>query len=190
MRHRFAYTSTAWLESALHIDREVGVMNDFHSKQPTLGPRARGKWRPVITLSIGGSSVKLIIEPIIKLILSSTIIMPGPRKSKRPADTPVSTSISPADLVQDLTSQRSSIALAATSAAIALSIGSAFSDTRDTSIAGATVGGRDVEWQTAYAAVRMAVETIKESSDLCLPLKAVVGAISALMKNYDVSVSC
>ena len=82
------------------------------------------------------------------------------------------------------------MALAATSAAIALSIGSAFSDSRDTSIAGTTVGGRDVEWQTAYAAVRMAVETIKESSDLCLPLKAVVGAISALMKNYDVSMSC
>lgn len=34
------------------------------------------------------------------------------------------------------------------------------------------------------------METIKESSDLCLPLKAVVGAVSVLMKNYDVSMSC
>ena len=81
------------------------------------------------------------------------------------------------------------MALAATSAAIALSIGSPFSDIHDTSGDGAGVRGKDTGWQTAYAAVRMAVETIKESSDLCLPLKAVVGAMSVLMKNYDVRVS-
>jgi len=33
----------------------------------------------------------------------------------------------------------------------------------------------------------MAVEITKESSDMFLPLKAVAGALSALMKNYDVS---
>ena len=44
-------------------------------------------------------------------------------------------------------------------------------------------------WKTAYSAVRMAVEVTKESSDLFLPLKAVVGAVSILMKNYDVSAS-
>ena len=33
----------------------------------------------------------------------------------------------------------------------------------------------------------MAVEIAKESSDLFLPLKAVVGALSVLIKNYDVS---
>jgi len=81
------------------------------------------------------------------------------------------------------------MALAATSAAIALSIGSAFPDTRDPSSSGATVQERDTGWQTAYDAIRMAVEAIKESSDMFLPLKAVVGAISVLMKNYDVSVS-
>ena len=81
------------------------------------------------------------------------------------------------------------MALAATSAAIALSIGSAFSDTRDVTSDGTTIQGRDTGWQIAYDAIRMAVETIKESSDLCLPLKAIVGAISVLMKNYDVSVS-
>jgi len=81
------------------------------------------------------------------------------------------------------------MALAATSAAIALSIGSAFSNTHDASGSGATVQGRVTGWQTAYNAIRMAIETVKESSDMFLPLKAVVGAISVLMKNYDVSVS-
>ena len=44
-------------------------------------------------------------------------------------------------------------------------------------------------WKPAYAAVKMAVEAVKESSDLYLPLKAAVGAVSILMKNFDVSVS-
>jgi len=44
--------------------------------------------------------------------------------------------------------------------------------------------------QTAYSAVRMAVDVVKESSDMFLPLKAVTGAMSALMKNYDVSPAC
>jgi len=33
----------------------------------------------------------------------------------------------------------------------------------------------------------MAVDIAKESSDMFLPLKAVVGALSVLIKNYDVS---
>ena len=41
----------------------------------------------------------------------------------------------------------------------------------------------------AYGAARMAVEMAKESSDMFLPLKAVVGAMSVLIKNYDVSAS-
>jgi hypothetical protein len=93
-------------------------------------------------------------------------------------------------LVQDLILRRDSRALAASSTAIALSIGSAFCDTRDTPSDGATVRGRDTGWQTAYAAARMAVEIAVESSDMFLPLKAVVGAMSVLIKNYDVGVSC
>ena len=81
------------------------------------------------------------------------------------------------------------MALAVSSTALALSVGSTFHDTHDTSSDGATVRGGDTGWETAYAAVRMAVEITKESSDLCLPLKAVVGVMSALMKNYDVSSS-
>ena len=45
----------------------------------------------------------------------------------------------------------------------------------------------DSAWQTAYSTARMAVDIAKESSDLFLPLKAVVGALSVLIKNYDVS---
>ena len=45
-------------------------------------------------------------------------------------------------------------------------------------------------WQTAYAAIRMVVEIAKETSDMCSPLKMVIGAMSALMKNCDVSVFC
>ena len=41
----------------------------------------------------------------------------------------------------------------------------------------------------AYGAAKIAIETTKESSDMCLPLKAVVGALSVLIKNYDVSPS-
>ena len=78
--------------------------------------------------------------------------------------------------------------LAASSTAIALSIASPFYDTPEASRDGATVGGRDTDWRTAYGAARMAVEIAKESSDMFLPLKAVVGAVSVLIKNYDVGV--
>ena len=115
--------------------------------------------------------------------------MPRLPKSKLPA---VSPPMSPAELAQQLRSlpRGDSRALAASSTAIALSISSAFRDIHDTSSDGATVQGKDTGWQTAYAAARMTVEIAKESADMFLPLKAVVGAISVLIKNYDVSVSC
>ena len=102
----------------------------------------------------------------------------------------VSTPTSPAELVQQLTSlpRGDPRTLLASSTAIALSIASPFYDTGDASGDGVTVRGRDAGWQTTYGAVRMAVEIAKETSDMFLPLKAVVGAVSALMKNYDVSV--
>jgi hypothetical protein len=91
--------------------------------------------------------------------------------------------------VQSLTFQRDFRALAASSTAIAFSIGSPIYDTGDASNDGATVRGKDTGWQTAYAAARMAVEVTKESSDMFLPLKAVASAMSVLIKNYDVSVT-
>ena len=111
--------------------------------------------------------------------------MSSPHKSGSPATTPSH----PKDLIQTFMSRREPRALAASSIAIALSIGSAFSNILDAPSDGAAVQARDANWQTAYGVARMAVEMAKESSDLCLPLKAVLGAISVLTKNYDVSVS-
>ena len=45
----------------------------------------------------------------------------------------------------------------------------------------------DSAWQTAYSAARMVIGITKESSDMFLPLKSVVGALSVLIKNYDVN---
>lgn len=45
----------------------------------------------------------------------------------------------------------------------------------------------DPAWQTAYSTAKMVIEITKESSDMFLPLKAVVGALSLLIKNHDVS---
>ena len=117
--------------------------------------------------------------------------MPRFRKPKPPVpvDTSTPTSAVPTELVRNLTSQRDPRALAVSSAAIALSIGSTFHDTRDAPSDGAAVRESDASWETVCSAVRMAVEIIKESSDLCPPLKAVVGAMSVLIKNCDVSLS-
>ena len=131
--------------------------------------------------------IVLVVNPIIEFIsLSTLLIMPRFRKSKTQATDPPS----PAELARKLISKRESRALAASSTAIALSIGSAFHDTGEASSDAAIVRERNTGWQAAYGAARMAVEIAKESSDLCPPLKAVVGAMSVLIRNYDVSESC
>ena len=134
--------------------------------------------------------ISLEVKPIIELTQTFTFVMPRFRRSKSSSNTSPPTPTPPAKLVRKLASQRESTALAATSSAIALSISSAFGGVDDTSSGGVTNQEGDTGWKTAYAAVRMAIEITKESSDLCLPLKAVVGAVSVLTKNYDVSVSC
>ena len=45
----------------------------------------------------------------------------------------------------------------------------------------------DSAWQTAYSTARMAIGVANESSNALPPLKAVVGALSVLIKNHDVS---
>jgi len=109
----------------------------------------------------------------------------------KPNSPAVSTPTSPAELAQKIKflPQGDSRALAASSTAIALSIASPFYDTRYTPSDRAPIQGRNAGWQTAYGAARIAVEISKESSDMFLPLKAVVGAMSALMKNCDVRMS-
>jgi hypothetical protein len=104
--------------------------------------------------------------------------MPRLRKSKAHISVPTLTS--PAELARNPTT-RDTRALAASSTAI--------TRTNDTSNDGAAVRGRITGWQTAYTAARMAIEITKESSDIFPPLKAVVGAVSFLIKNYDVGVS-
>ena len=39
---------------------------------------------------------------------------------------------------------------------------------------------------TAYATAELAVEVVKESSDVFTPLKSVAGGLSAILKHYDV----
>jgi len=77
-------------------------------------------------------------------------------------------------------------ALGASSTAIALSIGYPSYDSPDS---GSNEPGSSKEsgWRAAYGAARMAVEIAKESSDMFLPLKAVAGALTVLIKNYDVN---
>ena len=111
------------------------------------------------------------------------------RKSKLPT---VSTPISPEELAQKFKSlsRNNPRALAASSTAIALSIASTSYNTQGVSNDNVAVQGEDSGWQTAYSMARMAVDIAKESSDMFLPLKAVAGALSVLIKNFDVGLSC
>ena len=78
-------------------------------------------------------------------------------------------------------------AIAASTSAIALS---SVASCDPTNIALNEPGSsKESAWKTAYGAAKIAIEVIKESSDVLPPLKAVVGALSVLIKNYDVS-SC
>ena len=79
-------------------------------------------------------------------------------------------------------------ALVASSSAIALSIVSASCNPSDVESDEPGLSKESV-WKTAYGAARIAVETAKETSDMCPPLKAVMGALSVLIKNCDVSSS-
>lgn len=108
------------------------------------------------------------------------------RKLKRLVGILVSTPTLPADPVQNLKFQRNPRALAVSPSAISPPIDPTLQNAND----GATVRDRNMDWGTAYASARMAVEIAKETSDLCPPLKAVVGAMSVLMAGYDVSVFC
>ena len=94
------------------------------------------------------------------------------RKSKSLPDISASNPASRAELVRNLVDRRDPKALAATSTAIALSIGFPFNDIRGTSDGGGAAWGMDAVGRAAYVAVRMAVEITKESSDVCPPLKA------------------
>lgn len=77
-------------------------------------------------------------------------------------------------------------ALVASSSAVALSITSPSCDPTGIMLNGPG-SFEESDWRTSYGAAKMAVEIANASSDMFLPLKAVVGALSVLAKNYDVS---
>lgn len=72
------------------------------------------------------------------------------------------------------------------SSALALSIASPLCDPTDPT-PDETGSSKEVAWKTAFEGAKMVIEIANASSDMFLPLKAVVGALSVLMKNCDVS---
>ena len=77
-------------------------------------------------------------------------------------------------------------ALAASSSAIALSIVSASCNPCQVA-PDESASPKESVWRAVYGAARIAVETAKESSDMLPPLKAVMVALSVLIRNCDVS---
>ena len=76
-------------------------------------------------------------------------------------------------------------ALAASTSAIALSVASPACDPTDTTL-DEPGSPRESCWGTAYETAKIAIDIANASSDMFLPLKAIVGALSVLIKNYDV----
>ena len=110
--------------------------------------------------------------------------------SSIPIDSPPTTPTSPTKFIKETVGTHSKTkdpkVPAVSSSAIALPIGSPSFDPSDT---GADEPGSSKEsgWRTAYRAARMAVDVARESSDMFPPLRAVLGALTVLIQNYDVS---
>ena len=77
-------------------------------------------------------------------------------------------------------------ALAASSSAIALSIASPSCNSTDVTLNTESRSSKESAWKAAYGAAKIAVDIAKDSSDMLPPLKAVMVALSVLIKNYDV----
>ena len=116
-----------------------------------------------------------------------------PPSSTTPANNPPSTPTPP--VVENIKQQlalfhrraKDRKALATSSSQLAFS--TAASQSRDPTdiVLDEPGSSKESGWRAAYGAARMAVEIANASSDMLLPLKAVVGALSVLLKNYDVS---
>lgn len=76
-------------------------------------------------------------------------------------------------------------ALVAFSSAIAVPIASPSCNSVDVAL-NEPGSSKESSWEVAYGAARIAVEIANASSDMFLPLKAVAGALSVFIKNYDV----
>ena len=109
---------------------------------------------------------------------------PTPPRSKSP------TPASPAEYIKRRLAsfyprEKDRRALAASSSAIALSFVSPSCDPNDTA-PDEPNSSKESSWKTVYGAARIVIEAAKESSDMCPPLRAVVGVLSVLIKNCDV----
>lgn len=76
-------------------------------------------------------------------------------------------------------------ALAALSSAVALSVASPSYDPTDNAV-DEPGSSKESVLKAAYGAAKMAIEIAKDSSDMLPPLKAVMVALSVLIKNCDV----
>jgi hypothetical protein len=111
--------------------------------------------------------------------------------SATPANSPPSTPTSP--IVEYIKQELATFhphakdrrALAASTSAIALSIASPSCYPADT-VSNEPGSSKESIWKAAYGAAKIAVDIAKDSSDMLPPLKAVMVALSVLIKNYDV----
>jgi hypothetical protein len=81
--------------------------------------------------------------------------------------------------------ERDSRALAASTSAIALTFAIPPNDLTQT-VPDDSGLSEESSWKEAYGFARMVVEVARDSSDIFPPLKAVMVALSVLIKNYDV----
>lgn len=77
----------------------------------------------------------------------------------------------------------------ASSSTVAPSVTHPSRDLTETTLDESAGSSRESVWKTASGMAKIALEITKESSDMFPPLKAVVGALSVLMKHYEVSPS-
>ena len=128
----------------------------------------------------------VVFAPTMRRILKKASSSAKPTKT--PPPTPASQTVESGK--QGLTAIRPPVkdlsVLAASTSAIALSFAPPPCDPADTAL-DETGSSQESHWGTAYEAAKMAIDFANASSDMFLPLKAVVGALSVLIKNYDVS---
>ena len=110
-----------------------------------------------------------------------------PRSSATPTDHPQTTHTECKEAVKTNPKARGkkSGTFAALSTSIASAIGSSSQGPSDTGVDQPGTS-KESRWRIAYVTARTAVEIAKESADMLPPLKAVAGALSVLIKNYDV----
>ena len=127
----------------------------------------------------------VVLAPTMRRFLTEPLLSTRPMGSSPPAPTPPYVEHIKQGLTTIQPQFKSLGALAASTSAIALSVASPSCDPTDTALDERGLP-KESCWGTAYETAKIAVDIANASSDMCLPLKAVVGALSVLIKNYDV----